>query len=153
MPLLVLSRSCLALACCAGVAVTAHADPALPLAGRWTITLELKGSPRGNSAQTRVACLRADTLARPETAFRNAAIAETEGIPRCELSDISRGSGSASWSGTCAVPGRSETATASGRASWGISSYEGSQTLRVKLPFGTVEIRESLRAERGGTCD
>ncbi len=131
---------------------TPAAEPVVLTAGQWEVTQTAIGGPRNEAPRKLSACLKEDALKQPEVAFRQVITSSTKDVPRCKPGDVMRGVDTISWRGTCDHPRGGDPVAAVGQATYTSSAYEGKQTLTVKMPFGSVDIKETVKAIYLGAC-
>jgi Protein of unknown function (DUF3617) len=131
---------------------------ALPQAGQWELTTDMKGLPFGGGIKTGQACIKAETLAvGAEKALVHAAMAASQRSdssnskpPQCTFSDIQREGNGSKWKSSCTAPRGVMQGTGSGTLAE--ESAQITQSLEANLPFGKRTITQTITAKRIGAC-
>ena len=122
--------------------------------GIWEVTTQLKGGPRSHDAMVRSACLSQESLtAGPEQALLDVSASSKDGretAPKCLVSELKKSPKGSEWTANCEGPRGSMQGTGTGTT--GADAATLMQIFKVKLPFGSVTLEQSVAARRTGDC-
>ncbi len=138
--------------------VSGAAAQGLPEPGLWTLTMTMAGAPSGSEARSGTACLAAQPLATaPEQTLFEAAGRQGDAKrtpPWCEFSDLRRsengGALQTGWASTCDGPMGKMQGTGGGVV--GADSADLQQSFDLKALFGSLTLKQTVRARRVGSC-
>ncbi|BFG80563.1 hypothetical protein PTKU46_85970 [Paraburkholderia terrae] len=140
---------------CLLIAVHANAFAQVPVKpGKWELTGVFKGLPFGDPAErVRTVCISEAAFGSiPEQELMTAAPApsddDSKPPPKCVYSNVRRVSAQSSWDVACESP----TVKGTGKATFAGEQVALSETLELKMPFGSRFIQHVVLARRLGDC-